>query len=113
MAATNLLIAVAQSGEVREFPLAEADRRALIEGINGPHNRLVAVWEEEGGPTRFVVRAGVGPWPAPDEDEPEGPERWARADAAAFDGQVRYRLIGQDPWTTLAEGFLQPGQLNV
>jgi len=111
--APALLVAVARSGEVREFPLSADDRRALIEGVNGPHNRLVAVWEEEGGPARFVVRAGVGPWPAPNEDEPEGPERWARADAAAFDGRVRYRLIKQDPWTTLAEGFLQPGQLNV
>jgi len=111
--APALLLAVSQSGEVREFPLSEADRRALIAGIGSPHNRLVAVWEEKGGPIRLVVRAGTGPWSAPAAGAPGGPEHWARADAAVFAGQVRYRLISPDPWTTLAEGFLQPGQLNI
>ena len=108
-----LLTAVAaNTGEVREFPLSENDRRALVESIHRNDGRLVAIWTQVGGPTRFVVRAGTGPWPAPNEDTPSGPQRWAREDAARFNGRVRYRIITENPWITVEKGFLPSDQLN-
>ena len=108
-----LLTAVAaKTGEVRDFPLSDADRQALVESIDRGDGRLVAIWTQVGGPTRFVVRAGTGPWPGPDEGTPADPQRWAREDAASFNGRVRYRVITANPWMTVEEGFLQPGQLD-
>ncbi len=108
-----LLTAVAaRTGEVRDFPLSENDRRALLESARRSEGRLVAIWTQTGGPTRFVVRAGSGPWPPPADGLPPGPRRWAAADAAAFDGRVRYRVITENPWKTVEEGFLQPDRLD-
>ncbi|GEM_PF-2871338 len=108
-----LLLAVsASSGEVREFPLKDEDRKALLADSEGG-SRLVAIWTEVGGPTRFVVRAGIGPWKAPAAGAPAGPQRWAAEDAATFHGKVRYRIITKDPWLTVEKGYLQPGQLDL
>jgi len=105
------MVVVAASGEVREFPLSDQDRLNLLAGAARGEKRLAAVWTQAGGPTRYVVRAGVGPWPPPEEGAPEGLERWAREDAAATDGAVRYRAISENPWKTLEMGLLDPAQL--
>ncbi|WP_457637957.1 hypothetical protein [Oceanithermus sp.] len=107
-----LMLVVASNGEVREFPLREEDRRGLLESAARGEGRLVAIWEEVGGPTRMVVRGGTGPWPEPEPSSPPGPVRWAREDAHAFSGLVKYRQITSNPWKTTKEGVLQPDQLD-
>ncbi|WP_287371516.1 hypothetical protein [Oceanithermus sp.] len=101
----SLWIVASGSGEVRRAGWPEGGLAALTP-------RLVAVWLVVGGGVRYIVRAGTGPWPDPDPGSPGGPERWAREDAARFTGRVRYRIVTQDPWMTLDEGFFLPGQLG-
>ena len=108
----SLTVVAAGSGEVREFPLSAADRETLVAGMNSGDGRLAAVWTEVGGPTRFVVRAGVGPWPPPEAGAPAGPQSWAREDAAGPRDKVRFRVITSNPWMTVEQGYLQPGQLD-